>query len=113
MGDIGGRGTQETLNGAPTVTETRPLVDDELDDLRLVDAKAISEITGLPLSSVWRGTRTGLLPHYRLARTIRFSIPEVLDALKRNAEEAVERNQRQEFPPCPPFSSSSDPFPGE
>lgn len=44
----------------------------------LVDAKTMAEITNIPVSTIWRGCREGTLPHYRIGRTVRFNLVEVL-----------------------------------
>jgi len=44
----------------------------------LVDAMEISRITGIPVQTIWRACRDRSIPHYRLARTVRFDPLEVL-----------------------------------
>lgn len=52
---------------------------------RLVDARTIARLTGIPLQTIWRACREGTLPHFRLARTVRFDPVEVLNHLRRDA----------------------------
>ncbi len=51
---------------------------------RLVDAKTISEITGLPVSTVWRASRENKLPYYKYGNRYLYDDREVLAVLKRN-----------------------------
>lgn len=51
----------------------------------LVDAATISKITSMPIQTIWRGCRDGVLPHYRLARTIRFDPQEILKLLRKES----------------------------
>ena len=53
----------------------------------LVDARELSHITNIPISSIWRGCREGVLPHYRFGRTLRFDPNEVFACLRRNVLE--------------------------
>jgi excisionase family DNA binding protein len=39
---------------------------------RLVDAKAVAELLGVPVSWVREQTRAGAIPHVRLGRYVRF-----------------------------------------
>lgn len=51
----------------------------------LVDARTIAKLTGMPLQTIWRACRDGILPHYRLARTVRFDPVEVLERIRRDS----------------------------
>ena len=55
----------------------------------LIDAKTIARITGLPISSIWRGCREGTIPHYKYGRLVRFDPTEVLTSLRENAMAGV------------------------
>jgi len=50
---------------------------------RLVDATVIAEITGLPISTIWRGCRENKIPHYAYGNRYRFDPREVLASLKK------------------------------
>lgn len=45
---------------------------------RLVDANAVADLLGVPVSWVRESTRSGAMPCYPLGRYRRYSIPEVL-----------------------------------
>lgn len=61
-----------------------------VDNIRpLVDARTISRLTNLPLQTIWRACRDGSLPHYRLARTIRFDPVEVLRHIRKDVSGGV------------------------
>jgi len=51
----------------------------------LVDARTIAKMTGIPLQTIWRACRDGILPHYRLARTVRFDPVEVLEHIRKDS----------------------------
>lgn len=48
---------------------------------RLVTSEEISRLLGIPRTSVWYYVRSGILPHYRIGRVMRFDVDEVLAAL--------------------------------
>lgn len=56
----------------------------------LVDAKEISQLTGIPLSTIYKSCRDGSTPHYRLGRAVRFDPDEVLASMRKDAEGVVE-----------------------
>jgi excisionase family DNA binding protein len=43
----------------------------------LVDAHAVAEHLGVPVSWVYESARNGGIPHYRLGKYVRFKISEV------------------------------------
>lgn len=49
---------------------------------KLIDANELSEITGLPVSTIWRGCRENKIPHFRFGKRLRFDPKEVLDTLR-------------------------------
>jgi len=51
-------------------------------DGELVEAKTVASRLGIPLASVWRLTRSGEIPHYKLGSTYRYDLPEVMSAIK-------------------------------
>jgi len=50
-------------------------------EIRLKTASETAEILNMPIDSLWRGCREGIIPHYRLGRLYRFDISKVLSAL--------------------------------
>lgn len=63
----------------------------------LVDVKEISRLTGIPISTIYKGCRDGLIPFYRLARCLRLNPDEVLATLRKRAEETVEKNRMKQL----------------
>jgi excisionase family DNA binding protein len=56
---------------------------------RLVDAPIVADVLGVSVREVQRKAQRGELPSFRIGRLLRFSIPEVLDALRRPAKEGA------------------------
>ena len=56
---------------------------------QLVDAREIARLTGIPLQTIWRGARDGVLPHFRLARTVRFDPDEILELIRQESTSAA------------------------
>lgn len=54
----------------------------------MVDARQLSEITGMSIQTVWRGARDGILPHYRLSRSVRFDALEILEIIRQDSTAA-------------------------
>jgi excisionase family DNA binding protein len=52
--------------------------------LKLVDATVISEVTGLPKSTIWRASREKKIPCYKYGNRYRYDRREVLASLKKN-----------------------------
>jgi len=44
---------------------------------RLITAREVSESTGLSLRRIYELSRTGVIPHVRLGRSVRFSATEL------------------------------------
>lgn len=49
---------------------------------RMMKAKEVAEYTQIPLQMVYRKTRSGEMPCYRLGRSIRYKIDEVEASMK-------------------------------
>ena len=49
---------------------------------RLMTAREVAEYMRIPVQMVYRKTRNGDLPHYRLGRTVRYKLAEIEAALK-------------------------------
>ena len=47
-----------------------------------ITAEELASFLKMPIASVWRLSRSGQIPSYRLGRLMRFDIAEVRDALK-------------------------------
>jgi excisionase family DNA binding protein len=47
-----------------------------------ITAEELAEFLDLPITSVWRLSRSGQIPCYRLGRLMRFDLGEVREALK-------------------------------
>lgn len=50
--------------------------------MELVKAESAAKATGLNRYFLYKAAAKRLLPHYRMGRAIRFSIPEVLDWMR-------------------------------
>jgi len=48
----------------------------------LITAEELAALLGRSLPSVWRYTREGRIPHYRLGRSVAYDLEEVKAALK-------------------------------
>jgi len=55
-------------------------------DTKLVMADLAAKATGLDKYYIYRLAATGQIPHFRSGRAVRFSIPELLEWMKKNAE---------------------------
>ena len=44
---------------------------------RFLDIKRLSELTGLPRSWLYSQAESGLLPHYKLGKYLRFHVSEI------------------------------------
>lgn len=53
----------------------------------LLTAEELAAFLHLPLQSVWRYAREGVLPVFRAGRLMRFSLPRVLEALEQKDAE--------------------------
>ena len=49
---------------------------------RMMKAKEVAEYTQIPLQMVYRKTRSGEMPCYRIGRSIRYKIDEVEASMK-------------------------------
>ena len=49
---------------------------------RMMKAKEVAEYTQIPLQMVYRKTRSGEMPCYRIGRSIRYKIDEVGASMK-------------------------------
>ena len=49
---------------------------------RMMKAKEVAEYTQIPLQMIYRKTKSGELPSYRLGRSIRYKINEVEASMK-------------------------------
>jgi excisionase family DNA binding protein len=54
-----------------------------------ITAEELADFLDLPITSVWRLSRDGTIPSYRLGRLMRFDLVEVRAALKTPAPEQV------------------------
>jgi excisionase family DNA binding protein len=52
--------------------------------MRLLDRKEISQIIGVNHLTVYRWTRSGVIPSYRCGKLLRYDLEEVLNALKQH-----------------------------
>ena len=48
---------------------------------KYVTPEKLADTLDLPISSVWRLAREGMVPFYRIGRLIRFDLDEVLESL--------------------------------
>ena len=49
---------------------------------RMMKAKEVAEYTQIPLQMIYRKTRSGEMPCYRIGRSIRYKIDEVEASMK-------------------------------
>ena len=49
---------------------------------RMMKAKEVAEYTQIPLQMVYRKTRSGEMPCYRIGRSVRYKIDEVEASMK-------------------------------
>lgn len=49
---------------------------------RMMTARDLSEYTQIPLQMIYRKTRTGEIPHYRIGRSVRYKKDEVEASMK-------------------------------
>lgn len=49
---------------------------------RMMTAREVAEYTHIPLQMIYRKTRRGELPHYRLGRTIRYKLDEIEEVMR-------------------------------
>lgn len=48
----------------------------------LVTAKELAKLLDINIQTIWRKTRRGEIPHYRVGRFVRYKVVEVLSVLK-------------------------------
>ena len=51
---------------------------------KLISAERLAAIVGVGTQTVWRWSRENRVPCYRVGRTLRFDLNEVLQTLKRS-----------------------------
>jgi len=56
---------------------------------RMMTARDVAEYMQIPIQMVYRKTRSGDLPHYRVGRSIRYKLVEIEKALKVRGDEDV------------------------
>lgn len=49
---------------------------------KLMKARDLSKHLSIPIQMIYRRTRDGTLPHYRIGRSVRYKVSEVEEALK-------------------------------
>ena len=49
---------------------------------RLMKAREVSEYTQIPVSTIYRKTKSGELPCYRIGRSVRYKLEEIEAAMK-------------------------------
>ena len=61
-------------------------------ETNLVNADPAAKAVGLDKYYLYRLAAEGQIPHYRSGRAVRFSIPELLEWMKKNAEAKANGN---------------------
>lgn len=65
------------------------------DARKLISAEELSAVLGVPVTSIYRWTRQGDLPHYSPGgRQYRYSVDEVLAAIRQPAQDTASSGRR-------------------